>query len=100
VVLADFRTQYPEFNSISDSYVQAKLDQATSHISSTAFGAHFDEAHGLSTAQLLWESPFGASMRLDSNGNEVEGQYQKQLERLSTLVIDTSCVVTGCPRVR
>jgi hypothetical protein len=98
--LATFRASYKEFDGESDVYVQAKLDLAETRTSVTAWGDHFDDAHGLEAAHLLWESPFGATMRQDGDDkDERKSRYQKQRERLAALVIDTSCVVTGCPRV-
>lgn len=99
--LATFRITYPEFAPIIDDvYVQAKLDEAQRNLSATAWSDHFNDAHGMQTAHLLWSSPFGATMRLDSGGELKKSRYQTLLQELAADVIDTAVVVTGCARVR
>lgn len=100
MLLATFRTSYPEFAQEPDSYVQAKLDEALRNTAVTAFGTFADDAQGLKAAHLLWSSPFGATMRQDSGTELTKSRYELLLEDLAFDVIDTSCVVTGCARVR
>lgn len=98
--LATFRTTYREFNEQPDPYVQAKLDEALRNTAVTAWGTFADDAQGLKAAHLLWSSPFGSTMRDDEGHELTDSRYSKLLDDLAFDVIDTSCVVTGCPRVR
>jgi len=87
VELADFRTNYPEFNSASDSLVTAKLADAALRVNSDAFGTSYDMAHGLMTAHLLWSSPFGASMRRDGGNDDEDSRYRLEFGRLRLEVV-------------
>jgi len=86
--LSDFRDARPEFDQISDDeYVQGKLDEAARQLSEDAWGDHYDDAHSLVAAHLLWNSPLGSTMRLDGGSEDSSGRYLKQFERLRLAVI-------------
>lgn len=77
-----FRDAYPEFASSSPGLVEAKLLEAESQISRTAFGDQYDTAHGYLTAHLLWSSPYGAGMRLEGGGESTESRYLRSFNAL------------------
>ncbi len=86
--LGSFRDARPEFAQITDDeYVQGKLDEAARELSSSAWGTHYDDAHSLLTADLLWSSPLGATMRLDGGGDGKKSRYLEKFERLRFAVI-------------
>jgi hypothetical protein len=51
------------------------LDEAAGKLSVSVLGDRYDEAHGLLTATLLWESPFGAPLRLETSENPYRKQF-------------------------
>lgn len=70
LALADFRTLYPEFQSCSDTLVQAVLDESAIRIDAGIWGTWTDEGHGLLTAHKLALAPNGQMARLDTKTNE------------------------------
>jgi hypothetical protein len=84
VLIASFRARYPEFSNASDSLVVSCLNEAEMELVANAdWGNRFDTAHGLLTADKLWSSPFGATMRLDDAGKVMaSSRYAKQLGEL------------------
>lgn len=77
---ATFIDRYPEFEPAAD-LVDATLAEVAGNLSVADFGDRYDEAHGLLTADALWRSPFGLTLRLDSDGKKSE--YRIAFERLT-----------------
>ena len=82
MVITDFRAGFPEFNAVSPTMVQSHLDETALELAAADWGNRFDTAHGLLTASRLWSSPFGATMRLDNEGNKRDDPYLEQYENL------------------
>jgi hypothetical protein len=80
VILAAFRTRYPEFRTAPDPFVQAVLDSAATELNATEIGAPFDEAHGLLTAHKIAISPLGTNSRVLNDAGETT--YQVELDRV------------------
>lgn len=80
---AEFLRRFPEFQSAGVQLVVSKLTEAAARLSGETFLApSLDVAQGYLAAHLLWTSPFGASMRLDSAGEELTSTYWAEYERL------------------
>lgn len=80
---AEFLLRFPEFASAGTALVTANIAEAAARISGGEFpGATSDVAIGYLAAHLLWVSPFGSSMRLDSAGEELTSRYWAEFERL------------------
>ncbi len=80
---AEFLRRFPEFESAGEQLVTSNLAEAAARISGGEFpGTTSDVALGYLAAHLLWSSPFGASMRLDSAGEELTSRYWAEFERL------------------
>lgn len=80
--LDTFRQRFPEFDQASDRLVNGALAEAAGQTSAEAWGENYDTAHALLTADILWLSPFGASMRRvdDTKQNEpVASPYAQRL---------------------
>lgn len=78
---AAFLARYPEFAPAGD-LVDTVLAEQLKAIDPTVFGDSFDDAHGALTAHALWLSPFGITLRLDSD--DAESKYlahYKSLEK-------------------
>lgn len=83
MILAAFRSRFPEFEEGSDGIVQACLDAAATELNATEIGASFDEAHGLLAAHKLAISPFGRAARMlnDEGKSTYEVEFQNVLSR-------------------
>jgi len=82
VTSASFVRDRPEFATASPQLITSTLAVASLRVSATEYGDAYDAALSLVTAHLLWESPFGASMRLDGGGEDNESRYLKELRLL------------------
>jgi hypothetical protein len=71
----------PEFESAGEALVTATIALAAPRVSADQYGDAYDDAHTLMTAHLLWDSPFGASMRRDG-GTDAESPYVTELKAL------------------
>lgn len=82
---ADFKIAYPEFDSIADATVSAKLALALLSIDATAYGDSADDGQGRLTAHLLAMSPFGTNAGLrvgkESKGTSVYWSGYEDLRR-------------------
>jgi hypothetical protein len=87
---ATFTASYPEFRTASPELVEAKLQEAARRVSASAFGSRYDDAVALMAADLLWSSPFGATLRLDGSGGPSE--YRRAFVRLREEVCPTFVV--------
>lgn len=72
-----FRNRYPEFDSAADHLIEAKLAEAALELDAATYGERYDFVQGLKAALILWDSPLGASMRLDSA--DAEKRYRQRL---------------------
>lgn len=80
---AEFVRRFPEFSTAGPELVVAVLKEAAARIEAGNFpGTTAGAAAGYYAAHLLWSSPFGSTMRLDSDGNELEDRYLSEFERL------------------
>lgn len=70
VLLATFRTRFPEMASAPDTLVQATLDEAGRSLDSSELGARYDDAAYYYAAHLLATSPGGLMARLASKEGE------------------------------
>lgn len=84
---AQFLASFPEFESASQSLITAKLLEAGATCGVDAYGSTVSVAVGYYAAHLLWTSPFGVSMRLDGNGEDIPSRYLLELERLRLAVV-------------
>lgn len=84
--LAGFRDRFPEFKTAGDTMVTAFLAAAALQTSSD-WGTNYDEAHGLLTADLLANSPFGKNARLEND--EKRTNYGALREALGRRVFGT-----------
>ena len=73
----------PEFAAAGPSMVNATMLDAAKRVSAVEYGSSYDNALALMTAHLLWESPFGASMRLEGGGEATESRYLKEFRALT-----------------
>lgn len=74
MILADFRTQFPEFRGVADAVVQSMLSAAVLEIDPGVWGAFSsvtgtpgtkaDQGQAYLTAHKLATSPFGQNMKL------------------------------------
>lgn len=76
---SEFKTDFPEFDQLTDAYVQVKLDEAEAMLDELAFGeadnALYNVAVGYRAAHLLALSPFGKQLQLVSDdGKSVYSQ--------------------------
>lgn len=90
--LAAFRARYPEFRTASDVLVQAILDEAELRVDPCAYGEKINIAHGLMTAHLLLNSPYGRSQRLEA-GDGQDDKYRIELDALITETIPAILVI-------
>lgn len=83
MILAAFRTRFPEFEEGSNGIVQACLDAAATELNATEIGTPFDEAHGLLAAHKLAISPFGRAARMlnDDGKSTYEEEFCKVMAR-------------------
>lgn len=70
LLLADFRTRYPEFETASGELVQQALDDAMVEVSEVRFGDASQAAGHCYAAKILAVSPFGISARLSATNGE------------------------------
>lgn len=68
--LATFRIEFPEYESASDTLVEALLARAEKQVDATTYGDSYDAAHGLLAAHYLALSPSGTFARLEADKNE------------------------------
>lgn len=83
---ATFLDRYPEFEPAGD-LVDTVLAEQADNLDAAVFGDSYDEAHGLLTADALWNSPFGVTLRLDS-ADGTKSDYlrrYKELEKVATI---------------
>ena len=84
MIAADFLERYPEFEPAGD-LVDAVLAEQASSIDRAVFGSSWDTAHGLLTADALWNSPFGVTLRLDS-ADSAKSDYMVRYEELEKAI--------------
>lgn len=77
-----FIRQRPEFESAGTSLVRDAIADAALRVSLDEFGTRYDDALSLMAAHLLWDSPFGASMRRDG-GQDAASPYLVELRALT-----------------
>lgn len=82
LLTATFIRERPEFGSAGTQLVTSTIADARLRVSAAEYGDAYDDALSLMTAHLLWESPFGCSMRLDGGGADNESRYLKELRHL------------------
>jgi hypothetical protein len=70
---AQFIVSFPEFDQVTQAYVQAKIDEADTLLDADAFGADLHYiAVGYKAAHLLAMSPYGTQLQLvNDNGSTV-----------------------------
>ena len=79
---ASFMRERKEFASAGPQLVTSTIAEARLRVSEAEYGDGYDHALSLKTAELLWDSPFGVSMRLDG-GKNAENPYRAELKALS-----------------
>jgi hypothetical protein len=78
---ATFIRERPEFASAGAQLVTSTSLLAAKRVSAAEYGDAYDNALALMTAHLLWDSPFGASMRRDG-GAAAASPYLTELANL------------------
>src|SRR3954469_3264064 len=68
--LPAFRNRFGEFEGTEDGPILACLNAAEAEVSTEAWGARWDEAHGLTAAHKLALSPYGTAARLITSTGE------------------------------
>jgi Protein of unknown function (DUF4054) len=81
VTAASFKTARPEFVTASDALVTEALATAALRVDASQYGTGYDHALSLKAAHLLWDSPFGVSMRRDG-GAAAASPYETELATL------------------
>jgi Protein of unknown function (DUF4054) len=66
LLLADFRSRFPEFEKAPDALVNSKLSDASDQLDHTVWGSILDQGVGYLAAHLLSRSPWGQQARLDA----------------------------------
>lgn len=80
MLLAAFRTRYPEFSQVPDDLVQAHLDDAALSIDAAIWGARADVGQGLLAAHTLSLSPWGQGVKLSAkDGTTTYGTRYQQM---------------------
>lgn len=92
MLLAAFRNRFPEFQTASDSLVQACLDVSALETSSESLGLNYDEAHGLLAAHKLAVSPFGGMARLEKS---TKTTYEVERTAMMTRLLGPFSVAVG-----
>ncbi len=82
MTVGQFLASFPEFEAAGSSLIAAKLLEAGQLHGLDTYGTSFDVAVGYQAAQLLWDSPYGVSMRLDGEGRDIPSRYLLMLEQL------------------
>lgn len=77
-----FIRERKEFESAGPELVTSTIADARLRVSADEYGAAYEDALSLMTAHLLWESPFGVSMRLDGGSDHTESRYSLELRHL------------------
>jgi hypothetical protein len=103
VTAASFRLEYPEFENAGDDLVLPKLAAAAVRTDARFFGAKYDHALGLRTADLLARSPFARDMQLIAKDDTTT--YSRQLTELIEEVgsgpwlsgMEADGSLAGCP---
>ena len=75
---ATFMRERREFESAGTELIVSTMALARQRISAAEYGDAYEQVVSLKTAQLLWESPFGVSMRLDG-GQDTPSKYEREL---------------------
>jgi len=81
ITAESFFRDRPEFESAGEALVATTIALAALRVSAEQYGDAYDDALSLMTAHLLWDSPFGASMRRDG-GDDAQGPYATELGKL------------------
>jgi Protein of unknown function (DUF4054) len=76
-----FISDRPEFASAGVKLVASTMADARLRVSAAEYVGAYDDALSLMTAHLLWDSPFGASMRRDG-GQDAASPYWTELAKL------------------
>lgn len=88
---ATFVRRNPEFDTASDQLVREKLAEAELRLDASAWGSVYEKALEYMTADLLWKSPFGVSMRQDGNDKAVSYYEEKfaelRMERIPRVMV-------------
>lgn len=82
VSYAQFIVEFPEFDQITQAYVQSKLDASAAQNELGAFGSEerHDQAVYHFAADMLARSPYGTQMQLvNDDGLTVYGEYYKNV---------------------
>ncbi len=64
MLIGTFRTQFPEFNGVSDTLVQAMLDAADLEIDRVLWHVKADQGQAYLAAHKLCTSPFGQNAKM------------------------------------
>lgn len=88
LTLEAFRSEYPDFQSTPDDFVQKYLDRAAKRIDPRIWGEKADEGHGLLAAHLMAISPSGLNSRMVSaDGDSTYGKAFRVLEAQVTALL-------------
>lgn len=86
VSLADFRTNYPEFDDAPDTLVTAKIAQAALRMNAALWAALAPTGVMLHAAHLLATSPQGRAMKLvNKDGSTTYGKEYAIMQRTCTI---------------
>jgi hypothetical protein len=83
LTIEEFLVRAPEFESAAEELVQGMLDEAAAELTQAGdWGGVLNTAHRLLTADKLWRSPFGATIRLDGGDSDKPSRYAEELKLL------------------
>ena len=86
VTPASFKAARPEFRQLTDTQVQAALDEAALLVDTEVWGDRTDMGVSYRAAHLLALSPHGKAARLITRGNEGDTLYNREFRRLQRVV--------------
>lgn len=75
---ASFIGLYSEFERIDQAVITQWLAIAYGRCDASLYSARLDEAVGMLTAHLIWNSPSGNSLRLDNEQPEKKSRYWRE----------------------
>jgi hypothetical protein len=80
VILAAFRSSFPEFQNVPDALISSWLASALLEFEVETWGDDLDTGHGLLTAHRLALAPYGQNARLSSK--DAQTTYGEQYRLL------------------
>jgi hypothetical protein len=84
-----FAQRFPEFAAAGDPLIVATLDAAFAELCAEAWGALYDEAHGLLAASKLANSPLGHGLRMKAPSQDRPTDiYRQQFNALAAVAIE------------